>query len=354
MLELLAILPFLALSLLHAVNEIRFWMRDGPAHFQACRKVSVIVPLRGVHPGLEENLRAITSQRASADVEYIFVVDSGGDPARAVAEKFGTVVVSGSEGKGAALAAGLRAAGGDCVVFADDDIRPPPTWLERLTAPLSVHVASTAYRWYVGRGLCHKVRLAVSNMGFPALIYSGSRFTWGGSTALRREFAERARLAERLPQHVSDDYAVTSALREAGAAPWFARGAIAPTPDADCTIRDALEWGVRQVLMVKWHSPRGWYAGLAAYTAGFLLSVALPAAGVLLHDYYLLAGLALHPINLAKDVARAAGVRRHAGVPVGAGGAAAAWALGNFVLPLVLWASAFVRCVKWRGRRVCR
>jgi hypothetical protein len=32
----------------------------------------------------------------------------------------------------------------------------------------------------------------------------------------------------------------------------------------------------------------------------------------------------------------------------------ATWAVGNFVIPLAVWASAFVKCIDWRGRRICR
>jgi cellulose synthase/poly-beta-1,6-N-acetylglucosamine synthase-like glycosyltransferase len=351
---LLATLPFIGLATAGLVREYLFWKGTEPTTSQRCKKITVVIPMRGAYPWTEENLKAITSQRAEAEVEYLFVVDTPDDPAFGVAQKFGRVVVSGGEGKGAALAAGLRQAGGDCVVFADDDIRPGPRWLELMTAPLSTHHAVTTYRWYLGRGLCHKVRLAISNMGFPAMLDKRSRFVWGGSTAFRREFAEKVNLAERLPRYISDDYAVYSALKEVGGSIWFAKGAVAPTPDPQCRPGEAFRWGIRQILMVKWHAPAGWYAGLVIYTLGFLLSVVLPLAGALLSDPWLLAGLALHPINLAKDVIRAKGVKRHADIPVKMRDVVATWAVGNFVIPLAVWASAFVKCINWRGRRICR
>jgi cellulose synthase/poly-beta-1,6-N-acetylglucosamine synthase-like glycosyltransferase len=353
-LSLLAILPFVGLAVAGLVREYLFWRSPEPRLPQSCRKITVVIPMRGVYPWTEDNLRAITSQKTRAEVEFLFVVDSPEDPAYAVAQKFGRVILSGGEGKGAALAAGLKNASGDCIVFADDDIKPSPLWLELMTAPLSAYHAVTTYRWYLGRGLCHKVRLAISNMGFPAMLDKRSRFVWGGSTAFKREFAERVSLADRLPKYVSDDYAVYSALKEIGGSIWFSKGAIAPTPDPQCRLGEAFRWGIRQILMVKWHAPEGWYAGLVIYTTGFLLSIVLPLLGTLLSDPWLLTGLVLHPVNLVKDVIRARGVRRHAGIPIKMRDVVATWAVGNFVIPLAVWASAFVKCVNWRGRRICR
>jgi len=346
--------PFIALAVAGLVREYLFWRSGEFDGGQSCGKITVVIPMRGVAPWTEENLRAITAQKVDAAVEYIFVVDSADDPAYSLASKFGRVVLNEGEGKSAALATALKYADGDCIVFADDDIRPGPLWLHHLTAPLSKYHAATTYRWYLGRGICHKVRLAISNMGFPAMLDKRSRFVWGGSTALRREVVEKSNLAARLPKYVSDDYAVYSAIKELGGAIWFSKAAIAPTPDPDCRLREAFMWGIRQILMVKWHAPAGWYTGVAIYTIGFLLSIALPLAGLLLSHPELLTGLVLHPINLAKDLVRARGVAKHSGTPVKTSQVVATWLVGNVVLPLAVWASAFVKCVWWRGRRICR
>lgn len=348
----LIILPFVALGVAGLVREYLFWKKEDEKFPQQCGKISVIIPMRGVYPWTEENLAAIT--RHGDGVEYIFVVDSIDDPAYPVASKFGKVIVSGGDGKGAALAAGLSHASGDCIVFADDDIRPSEKWLYLMTSPLSRYDAVTTYRWYVGKGLCHKVRLAISNTGFPAMLDPRSRFVWGGSTAFRREFAESVGLGDRLRKFVSDDYAVYSALKERGGKIWFSKGAIAPTPDPSCGVREAFWWGVRQILMVKWHAPAGWKVGLVIYTLGFFISIVLPVVGLVSGRWDLLLGLALHPVNLVKDVVRGRGVARHAGIRVGLGDVVSTWAVGNFVIPLAVWASVFKKCINWRGRKICR
>ncbi|ABL87801.1 glycosyl transferase, family 2 [Pyrobaculum islandicum DSM 4184] len=354
MVESILFAPFIVLALAGLMREYLFWRNETASHRQSCRKISVIIPMRGVYSWTEDNLRAITSQKTDVEIEYIFVVDSPEDPAYVLAQKFGRVIISQGEGKSAALATGLKVAKGDCIVFADDDIKPRENWLESLTAPLSLYTAVTTYRWYVGQGLCHKVKLAISNMGFPAMMDKRSRFVWGGSTAFKREFAERVKLAERLPKYISDDYAVYSAIKEVGGTIWFAKSAIAPTPDPQCKIQEAFHWGVRQILMVKWHARLGWYIGLMIYTLGFFISVVLPIVGVLIRNYWLLPGLALHPINLAKDFIRARGVKKYTAIQVSVVDIVATWAIGNFIIPTALWVSVFTKCINWRGRKICR
>lgn len=346
-----------ALAAAGLYRELRFWSAEEQFE-QKCREVAVVVPLRGAPEGLEDNLRAISSQRVpGASVKLLFVVDDASDPAYRVARKYGEVLAagpnSGYPGKSWALASALGKAEGDCVVLADDDIRPGPRWLEGLAAPLSVHCAATTYRWYVGGGLCTRARAAVSNMAFAAMQDPRSRFLWGGSTALRREVVEGGRIAERLPYYISDDYATYSAVKELGGSIWFSRSSIAPAPDPRCRWGDMFKWAVRQILMVKWYARRGWLAGLAIYTLNFAFGVAAPLAGLALGRPLLAAGLAIPLINLAKDFARARGVEKYAGIKTPAAHVLATWLLGNFVIPAAVWASALVKCVAWRGRRYC-
>lgn len=354
---LLAIIAALiALTGVGLYREWKFWSSD-ERFPQSCESVDVIVPLKGAPQGLEENLSAIVGQRTAARPRYIFVVDDEGDPAYSLASKFGEVVVAGRRddvpGKSWALARALERVSGDCVVLADDDIRPGPQWLESLTAPLSTYEASTTYRWYVGRGLCTRARAAVSNTAFTAMQHPKSRFLWGGSMALRREVVHKGGLPERLPRYISDDYAVYETVRELAGRIWFSKAAIAPTPDPECRWKDMFKWAVRQILMVKWYSRRGWIAGLVIYTLGFVFGIAVPTAGLALGEPALSLGFVLPLLNLAKDFVRARGVERWTGVRTRAGEVLATWALGNLVIPATIWASAFVKCVVWRGRRYC-
>ncbi|RFA92372.1 hypothetical protein CGL51_14380, partial [Pyrobaculum aerophilum] len=76
MLEPLVLVPFIGLAMAGLIREYGFWRKEDRDFAQACKKISVIIPMRGVHPSTESNLVAITSQKVNTDVEYIFVVDS--------------------------------------------------------------------------------------------------------------------------------------------------------------------------------------------------------------------------------------------------------------------------------------
>ncbi len=346
------VLALVTLAALGLAREYFFWRSREDNSPQTCRKISVIIPMRGIHQWTVENLKSITSQTTNAEVDYIFVVDTPEDPAYGVAQKFGRVILSKGPGKNIALATALERVDGDCVVVADDDIKPGSQWLHNLTSPLAKYDAVTSYRWYVGSELCHRVKLSLSNLAFPAMLDERSRFVWGGSTAFRRELISE--LIQRLPKYVSDDYVIYSVLKERGGRIWFAKSAIVPTPDSKCAVLDALRWGIRQILMVKWHAPIGWRVGLFIYTTNFVLSIVFPIVGVVASNPELLLGLLLHPINLAKDVVRARGVGRHAEISISLRDVVSTWAVGTLAIPLAIWTSIFVKCVDWRGRRICR
>ncbi len=348
---------FAGLAAVGLYREWRFWSTR-ELFEQRCRKIDVVVPLRGAPPGLEENLAAITRQRAGeAEVRFIFVVDSLDDPSVPIASRYGEVLAAGEApglpGKSWALARALAVVDGDCVVLADDDIRPGPGWLEGLTAPLSAHHAATTYRWYIGSSLCTRARAAISNTAFSAMQDPRSRFLWGGSTALRRDVVERGKIAERLPRYISDDYATYNAVKELGGSIWFSRSSIAPTPDPQCSWSEMFRWAVRQILMVKWYARKGWAAGLAIYTLNFAFGIAVPLIGLAIGAPLLAIGFSIPLLNLAKDFVRAKGVEAHAGIKTAPRDVVATWALGNLVIPIAVWASAFAKCVKWRGRTYC-
>ncbi|MEM4742628.1 MAG: glycosyltransferase family 2 protein, partial [Pyrobaculum sp.] len=90
------------------------------------------------------------------------------------------------------------------------------------------------------------------------------------------------------------------------------------------------------------------------YTLGFFLSIVLPAVGLAIGAHELLTGLALHPINLIKDVVRGRGVAKYTGLSIRLRDVVSTWAVGNFVIPLAVWASVFKKCIYWRGRKICR
>src|SRR5438445_114514 len=125
--------------------------------------VALILPVRGLDEGFDENLRALLSQ-AYPRYRLLVVADDSSDPAAArietIARDFPRVpvarILSEANPLGGKVNA-LRSALGqlvpedEVVVFADSDIRPAGDWLRQLVQPLadSTVGVATGFRWYV-------------------------------------------------------------------------------------------------------------------------------------------------------------------------------------------------------------
>lgn len=97
----------------------------------------MVIPTRARPRYLEWTLGSVRASAQGLEAELI-VVDDGADvaPVRALAERFGARYVTtdaGRAGLNAARNAGLAAATGELVVFADDDIEAQPGWLAALS-----------------------------------------------------------------------------------------------------------------------------------------------------------------------------------------------------------------------------
>jgi GT2 family glycosyltransferase len=97
---------------------------------------TIVVPTRDRAGYLDVALASFAPQVAATGSEVLVVVD-GADPASvAVAERHGARVLAlpAPQGPNAARNAGWQAAGGELIVFVDDDVSAPPTWLPALLA----------------------------------------------------------------------------------------------------------------------------------------------------------------------------------------------------------------------------
>ena len=113
--------------------------------------LQVLLPCRGLDPGLKENLLAVLHQDYP-DYQVLFLIDSLDDLAapiirEAIAEapdERGSIhvvdldIAPGSSGKVRALISGMREVPQDreVIVTADSDIRPHRKWLARLVSSL--------------------------------------------------------------------------------------------------------------------------------------------------------------------------------------------------------------------------
>jgi ceramide glucosyltransferase len=231
---------------------------------------SVIVPGRGLEPGLAENLRTLLTQDYPA-YEVLFVFDREDDPAIPIVKQLTTnpkIVIAGPATDSGQKVHNLRVAvttidpKSEVLVFVDTDARPERQWLRQLVAPLADEKlgASSGYRWFVplNGGLASWLR-SVWNASIASALGSDTRknFCWGGSTAIRRAVFERLNVSERWRGTVSDDFTLTRILREANLPIHFTPNCLVPSL-GDCDFKELLEFTTRQIKITRVYASHLW------------------------------------------------------------------------------------------------
>lgn len=337
---------------------------------------AVLLPVRGIDEGFEDNVKAILSQDYPA-YRVLVLADAREDPGAARALELSRAMPrvpvelvlsdpAGMGGKVNALRTGLGhlSREDEAVVFADADIRPSRDWLRQLVQPLAdVTVgASTGFRWYVPPrpGFWSLVRSEWNAVSANVLFDGRRNYTWGGSSAVRRENLPRLRLEERWRGVLSDDLVVTEAVREAGLRIAYAPASLVPTlEDAD---RGAcLEWCARQMTMATLYLPivrRYAAAAFGVFDGAVLLGLACLLVAPFVGWVYL-APAALFLLTLPATVAKASLRRRaffSASPHVASLWKVPGWRSASAALAVpwvMLWGLARTRhpdVVRWRGR----
>jgi cellulose synthase/poly-beta-1,6-N-acetylglucosamine synthase-like glycosyltransferase len=176
------------------------------------------------------------------------------------------------------LLEGLKAVGAkaEVLAFADIDGRPGRDWLRSLVAPLQdpTITVSTGIRWYLpGSGFVSHLRSAWDASDVHLLGDHEHNFAWGGSMAARTIDFKRMGVAERYwVNAVSDDKAVTQAVREAGGRIWFEPRCIVACR-GESKFGEFLSWSKRYFITMRIYWPGLWWAGAA--TSAFSLGTAL-------------------------------------------------------------------------------
>lgn len=365
---------------LRFLRFVRASRRREPGNFTPF--AAVIIPVKGVDPGIEFNLSRYLAQDYPS-YQLIFVVASERDPAHALLSA--RLKQLGSPAARSAPAASLRIAGyseargekvnnllaglsavdpaAEVLVFADADARPPHGWLRSLIAPLADPgiTASTGFRWYLpGEGFVSRLRAAWDTSIATLLGDHEQNFAWGGSMAIRAAEFRRLRIAERYwARTVSDDCALTRAVREARGKIRFEPRCLLASRE-DSAFRTFMGWANRQIILTRVYMPHRWRMGLAAH----LLYGGTLAFGIVLlpltpfRDRFIVTGILLGIIllGIAKGRIRTVVARelfpeeREALARFGS----CYWQLA----PVVPWVmllnfvvAGFTRTTEWRGTR---
>src|SRR5262249_41100449 len=150
----------------------------------------------------------------------------------------------------------------EVLAFADSDGRVNPGWLRALVAPLREKDvgASTGFRWFtpVPPDFWSLMRSVWDAAAAGMLGPDAHRFVWGGAMAIRRETFFDIRVPEFWEGAVSDDYALSEAVRSAGLRIAYAPGALTPCFDHTSAAR-LFSWMRRQMTITRVYSPALWW-----------------------------------------------------------------------------------------------
>lgn len=255
---------------------------------------SIIVPCRGLDEDLETNLAALFRQNYP-QFEILFVVDDEKDESvkiiknisRRGAENAKLIVAGKAENEGQKVhnlrqAIVETAEESEIFVFVDSDARPNENWLRSLIAPLENKNigAATGYRWFISKKNTFSSQLrSVWNASIASALgaNTNSNFCWGGSTAIRREVFENIEMRDNWRGTLSDDFAMTRALKEVNLPIYFVPQCLTVTV-GDCSFRSFLEFSTRQMKITRIYAPHLWKAsfiGSFLFTAVFITNIVL-------------------------------------------------------------------------------
>jgi ceramide glucosyltransferase len=260
-------------------------------------KVAVICPCKGAEPGLDATLMCLT-HFDYPNYEIFFAVATNLDPAmkaiervRASAQRKINIVIAGSPRDCGEKVNNLSKVvdqldeSFEVIVFTDSDTLPSRAWLSKMISPLgNPRVgAATTYRWLVPTRAPKKSAFAsalgsVWNASIATMLGEHAQnFCWGGGTAIRRMTFFEIGADHFWRGAVSDDLALTNALRNSGLPIVFVPECIAPTPYS-ATFSELVEFTNRQIILTRIYSPKTWTNGAIAhfsYVISFVAALAI-------------------------------------------------------------------------------
>ena len=336
----------------------------------------VLIPCRGADEGFEANLEAILYQDYPS-YRVVLCVDSADDPAIEVIERVRArhrlacdialaKSAPGMGGKALALLGGLetRTTSEDILVFLDADVRPDPRFLRSLVQPLAHPEvgATTGYRWYVPvqGGFWSAVRSAWNAVGLNVFFSNRYNFLWGGAWAIRRENLDRLDLGTLWQGTLSEDLAITAAIKAMELRVHYVPQAVMPTFE-DCDRAGCVEWTTRQTAMVAvWGRHIRNFAALTygVFTGAFVLGILCVVLALIANPFFIIPA-ALFLFNIPATVAK--GEYRRQSVFLGSPELAIPsrvsppiWAIANLIVPWLILVNLArtrqVRRIEWRGK----
>jgi len=242
----------------------------------------VIVPCRGLDTHFHENIASCFRQDYDS-YRLWFVVQDESDPAYARLERLKDdlgpssrahdvrVLVAGPTESCSQKTHNLLHAYNqiddsiEVMAFADSDAYLRPDWLSHIVYPLrqDKNGAATGYRWFVpNKNNLATLALSCVNAKIAQLL-GNTRFNqaWGGSMAIRVDTFRSLGLDKMWPKALSDDYALSCAVKKARRKIAFVPACLVASHEA-MTWSELFEFARRQLVITRISMPGTWWFGV--------------------------------------------------------------------------------------------
>jgi ceramide glucosyltransferase len=197
--------------------------------------VTILKPLHGAHPGLEEALASALEQDYAAPIQLICGVQNQADPACKVVEALRrrfpdhdiSLVVNprlhGANRKISNVINMMTVARHDILVLADSDIAVPRNWLSVLVSELADPTVGGASCFYLGEGSTRWATLSAMGISYqflPSAAFAAAlrlaRPCFGATVALHRQKLMEIGGFQAFRNCLADDYEMGRDLRRKG------------------------------------------------------------------------------------------------------------------------------------------
>jgi ceramide glucosyltransferase len=226
---------FLVLSMLSAMRFRRRSRRGRLVNSSTLPRVSLLKPLCGLEPQLEDNLESFF-QQDYPEFEIIFGTRHAHDPALALVREIQRrytnvrtkIVVSGEPDRPNAKVCSLEkmyaAAANNYLVISDSDVRVAPNYVGEIVAPLldrTVGLVNCLYRGVPTGGIWSRLEalgmsVEMSSGVIIANMLEGMKFALGPTMAIRREVLDAIGGFGVLADYCADDYVLGHAVHDSG------------------------------------------------------------------------------------------------------------------------------------------
>jgi ceramide glucosyltransferase len=266
---------------------LRFRKGKVPEILAELPPVTLLKPLCGLEPNLEQNLRSFFRQKYR-NFEIVFGMRNGDDPALTVVNRVRRqfpsvpvkVVFSGepshANAKVCSLTKMYAAARYDYLVISDSDVEVTPNYLREVVAPLlkpGVGMVTCLYRGVATGGFWSRLEALGMSVEMTAGVLAanlleGMKFALGPTMAVRRDVLDAIGGFAPLADYCSDDYLLGQKVAELGSTVVLSRHVINHIV-VNRSLLSSLQHQVRWTKSTRFSRPAGHVASVLSYAMPF-------------------------------------------------------------------------------------